>query len=153
MSTSMNPSAAFAAPAAPAAPAAEVSVFRLYALRAGYLLLVVGLGSEIWPAMIHHTKPWTLMHGVANSMLAAISALAVLGLRYPLKMLPLLFFELMWKAVWLTAIALPLWSAGHMDADTASTVHDCLVGVVFLIVIPWSYVVANYVKKPGDRWR
>jgi hypothetical protein len=27
------------------------------------------------------------------------------------------------------------------------------VGVVFLILIPWSYVVANYGKKPGDRWR
>ena len=151
MSTHMNPSA-FAAPAS-IAPAAEVSTFRLYALRAGYLLLVVGLGSQIWPAMIHHTKPWDLMHGVASSMLAAISALAVLGIRYPLRMLPLLFFELLWKAVWLIAIALPLWSAGHMDADTASTVRDCLVVIVFPIVIPWSYVAANYGKKPGDRWR
>jgi hypothetical protein len=146
MSAPLNPPASIA-------PAADVPAFRLYALRAGYLLLVVGLGSEIWPAMLHHTKPWDLMHGVANSMLAAISALAVLGIRYPLKMLPLLFFELMWKAVWLIAIALPLWSAGHMDANTASTVQDCLVGVVFLIVIPWSYVVANYGKRPGDRWR
>ena len=25
--------------------------------------------------------------------------------------------------------------------------------VVDLIVIPWPYVIANYVKKPGDRWR
>jgi hypothetical protein len=131
----------------------EVSALRLYALRAGYLLLVLGLGSQIWPAMIHHVKPWDLMHGVASSMLAAMSALAVLGLRYPLQMLPLLFFELMWKAIWLIAIALPLWSAGHMDADTASTVRDCLVVIVFPIVIPWSYVFANYGKKPGDRWR
>ena len=131
----------------------EVSALRLYALRAGYLLLVLGLGSQIWPAMIHHAKPWDLMHGVASSMLAAMSALAVLGLRYPLQMLPLLFFELMWKAIWLIAIALPLWSAGHMDADTASTVRDCLVVIVFPIVIPWSYVFANYGKKPGDRWR
>jgi hypothetical protein len=151
MSTHMNPSAAFAAPAA--TPIVDVPVFRLYALRAGYLLLVVGLGSQIWPAMIHHTKPWDLMHGVACSMLAALSALAVLGLRYPLRMLPLLFFELMWKAIWLIAIALPLWSAGHMDANTASTVQDCLVGTVFLIVIPWRYVLANYLGKPGDGWR
>ena len=75
----------------------EVSALRLYALRAGYLLLVLGLGSQIWPAMIHHAMPWDLMHGVASSMLAAMSALAVLGLRYPLQMLPLLFFELMWR--------------------------------------------------------
>jgi hypothetical protein len=152
MSTHMNASAAFAAPAS-IAPIAEVSAFRLYALRAGYLLLVVGLGSQIWPAMIHHTKPWDLMQGVANSMLAAMSALAVLGIRYPLRMLPLLFFELLWKAIWLIAIALPLWSAGHMDTDTVATVQACLMAVVFPIVIPWSYVFANFGKKPGDRWR
>jgi hypothetical protein len=150
MSTHMNPSAAFAAPAP---VAGEVPVFRLYALRAGYLLLVVGLGSQIWPAMIHHAKPWDLMQGVANSMLAAMSALAVLGLRYPLRMLPLLFFELLWKTIWLIAIALPLWSAGQMDADTVATVQACLVAIVFPIVIPWRYVLENYLRKPGDRWR
>src|SRR5476651_2624137 len=131
----------------------EVSLFRLYLMRALYLLIVVGLAFDIWPQFIQHAKPLTLWHGVGISLLTALSVLAVLGLRYPLKMLPLLFFELVWKAIWLIAIALPLWSAGHMDADTASTVQDCLVGVVFLIVIPWPYVVANYGKKPGDRWR
>jgi hypothetical protein len=150
MSTHMNASAAFAAPAP---VAGEVSVVRLYALRAGYLLLVVGLGSQIWPAMIHHARLWDLMQGVASSMLAAMSALAVLGLRYPLRMLPLLFFELLWKAIWLIAIALPLWSAGQMDADTVATVQACLVAVVFPIVIPWRYVWENYLKTPGDRWR
>ena len=25
--------------------------------------------------------------------------------------------------------------------------------VLCLIVIPWPYVLANYVKRPGDRWR
>ena len=93
------------------------------------------------------------MHGVAASMLAAMSALAVLGLRYPLRMLPLLFFELLWKTIWLIAIALPLWSAGQMDADTAETVRECLVVVVFPIVIPWRFVLENYLRKPGDRWR
>ncbi len=134
--------------------ATEVSLFRLYALRATYLLLVVGLGSIIWPAIIHHPNAWTLMHGVACSLLAAVTALAVLGLRYPLKMLPLLFFELVWKSIWLIAIALPLWSAHHIDADTAETVRDCLMGIVlFPLVIPWRYVLASYMRTPGDRWR
>jgi hypothetical protein len=148
MSTSLNPTAAFAAPRA----VNDVSLLRLYALRAGYLLLVVGLGSEIWPAILHHAKPWDLMHGVADCMLGALTAAALLGLRYPLQMLPLLFFETLWKAIWLTVVALPLWSAGQLDADTAETARDCLVGIVFPIIIPWSYVFANYVKKPGDRW-
>ena len=107
----------------------------------------------IWPGIIHHEKPWTLMQGVVHCMLAAMSALAILGLRYPLQMLPLLFFEVVWKLLWLIVVALPLWSAHQMDADTLETANDCLLVVVFLIVIPWPYVFANYVMKPGDRWR
>ncbi|HMD86918.1 MAG TPA: hypothetical protein VKO18_19690 [Terriglobia bacterium] len=132
----------------------EVSTFRLYLMRAMYLLIFVGLGSEVWPGIIHHAKPWDLMHGVACSLLAALSALMALGIRYPLQMLPLLLFELLWKAIWLLAVALPLWSAHQLDPDTMETVKACLMGIVLCpIVIPWPYVLANYVKKPGDRWR
>jgi hypothetical protein len=131
----------------------ELSLLRLYALRAGYLLLVAGLGPMIWPGIIHHDKPWGLMQGVVHCMLAALSALAVLGLRYPLRMLPLLFFELAWKTIWLIVVAFPLWSTHRMDADTLETANECLMAVVFLAVIPWPYVVAHYVMKPGDRWR
>jgi peptidoglycan/LPS O-acetylase OafA/YrhL len=29
-----------------------------------------------------------------------------------------------------------------------------LIGIALdIVVIPWSYVFANYVRKPGDRWR
>ena len=131
----------------------QVSLLRLYALRATYLLIVVGLGIEIWPGIIHHEKPWGLMQGVVNCVLAAVSILSFLGLRYPLQMLPLLLFELVWKTIWLLVVALPLWSAGQMDAGTSETAKACLMGAIFLVVIPWSYVFANYLLKPGDRWR
>jgi len=131
----------------------RISLLRLYALRAGYLLLVVGLGLTIWPGMIHHERPWTLMQGVVRCMLAAMSALALLGLRYPIQMLPLLFFELAWKSIWLIVVAYPLWSAHRMDPDTLETAYECLIAVVFVIVIPWPYVVAHYLTAPGDRWR
>jgi hypothetical protein len=131
----------------------DVSLVRLYLLRASYLLLVVGLGVQLWPSMIHH-GPWTLWQGVGKSFLTAMSVLAILGLRYPLKMLPLLFFELTWKAIWLLAIPLPMWLAHTpIDADTADTVQACAWAVIFLIAIPWRYVAAIYVLQPGDRWR
>jgi hypothetical protein len=131
----------------------QVSLPRLYALRAGYLLLVVGLGLTVWPGVIHHEQPWTLMQGVVHCMLAAMSALAILGLRYPLRMLPLLFFELVWKSIWLIVVALPLWSAHQTDAGALETANECLIAAVFLIIIPWRYVAANYLTAPGDRWR
>jgi hypothetical protein len=131
----------------------QVSLIRLYALRASYLLIVVGLGITVWPGLIHHDKPWGLMFGVVQCVLAAVSLLALLGLRYPLQMLPLLFFELVWKSIWLLVVAVPLWSAHSMDANTAETAFACLMGVIFPIVIPWRFVIANYVAKPEDRWR
>jgi len=131
----------------------QISVWRLHALRAGYLLLVVGLGLVVWPGIIHHDKPWGLMQGVVHCMLAAMSALAILGLRYPLQMLPLLFFEVVWKAIWLIVVALPLWSGHLMDADTQETAIECLMAVIFLVVIPWPYVWANFIMRPADPWR
>ena len=74
----------------------QVSLPRLYALRAAYLLMSVGLGLTIWPGILHPEKPWPLMYGVVQCVLAAVSLLALLGLRHPLKMLPILMFEMIW---------------------------------------------------------
>ena len=128
-----------------------VALWRLYLLRAGYLLIAVGMGMQIVPAFLHH-GPWTLSHGVMNAMLLALVLGSVLGLRYPLKMLPLLFWEIMWKATWLLAVALPAWQSGKMDADTWDTTFACLMAAMFLIVIPWDYVWRNFVAAKGDGW-
>jgi hypothetical protein len=130
----------------------EVSLFRLYALRAGYLLIAVGLTATVWPIVINHSPQWPLMNSVACSMLAAVSVLAAVGIRYPLQMLPVLLFEIVWKSIWLIAVALPLWSANQIDARTWETVRDCLFGAILIPLIPWRYVISQYVTKPGDRW-
>jgi hypothetical protein len=129
------------------------SPLRLNLLRAGYLLLALGMGSQIWPTLLHHPAPWEIMHGVAAAMLGALTALALVGLRYPVQMLPLLFFELGWKTIWLTVIALPLWLAHRLDAASAETAGECLVVAVFLAVIPWDYVWGAYVRRPAEPWR
>jgi hypothetical protein len=131
----------------------ELSTFRLTLLRAAYLLLVVGLGITIWPSILDPSQGWSLMGGVVTCMLGAMSALALVGLRYPLKMLPLLFFEVTWKTIWLLRVALPLWFSGRLDAATTETVYECLLIVVFPFLIPWDYIVATYVRKSGDPWR
>ncbi|MEO8672411.1 MAG: hypothetical protein ABI411_13930 [Tahibacter sp.] len=130
-----------------------VSMFRLYLLRAVYLLVVVGLGLMIWPLIIQHTGSWQLMPGVVKCMLGAFSLLALLGIRYPLQMLPILFWELGWKLIWLIRVALPAWSSGTMDDATAETLFECAFVVIIPIAIPWRYVMANYVRKAGDPWR
>lgn len=117
-----------------------IGPLRLTALRAGYALMVIGLGLTVWPKVIGLAEPSSLMSGVVRSMLAAMSALAVVGLWRPLRMLPLLLFEVAWKAIWLLSVAWPLSASGRMDAAVQETVWECLLAVVFLAVIPWDYV-------------
>ena len=132
---------------------AEVSLIRLYLLRAAYLMIALFLGSSIWPGIIQHTTEWPHMSGVARCLLAALGLMAALGVRYPMQMLPLLLFEMAWKAIWLLAVGLPLWRAGRLDAANLQTFQDCAFGVVLMaVVIPWPYVLAKYVRRPGDRW-
>ena len=93
------------------------------------------------------------MDSVVGSVLAAVTLLAVLGLRYPLAMLPLLFFEFLWKSIWVLQFGLPLWSAHHLDPNTAETLIACLMGVVLVpLVTPWGYVLKHYLKAPGNQW-
>lgn len=142
-----------AAPAAPPreSPAdGEVSLFRLYVLRAMYLLLVVGLGAMIVPEVLSHEPA---SRGVIPSLLGAVWALAFLGLRYPLAMLPLLLFELAWKAIWMIAYGLPQWSSGQRPPTFDEDFVNVAYGAVLLLVIPWGYVWRHYVRRPGARWR
>ena len=107
----------------------------------------------IWPGILSPPEGLSQMAGVVRSVLGAVALLAALGIRYPLKMLPVLLFELIWKCIWVLAFGLPLWSAQQLDPGTRQTLHDCLFGiVVVLIVTPWGYVFRHYVKAPGERW-
>ena len=135
------------------AAVSEVSLFRLYTLRLCYLILAAGLGVYVWPVVISHTSDVAIAAGVRLALLAGLGATAVLGLRYPLQMLPLLLFEVVWKAIYLIAFAAPLWSAHKINAAAAEDINAVWMVVIFLPLIPWRYVFAHYVFKRGDRWR
>jgi hypothetical protein len=130
----------------------EVSTLRLYLLRAMYLILAVGLGINIWPGIL---APGNASHmgSVVRSMLGALALMALWGLRYPVKMLPLLLFELTWKVIWVVAFGLAPWLGGGLDAARQETLFECLMGVVLVpLVVPWGYVFREYIKTPGDHW-
>lgn len=131
----------------------EVSLFRLYTLRVAYFVMAAGLGVFIWPDVIHHTNEFASMRGIQVALLAGLGATAALGLRYPVQMLPVLLFELTWKAIYLIAFAWPLWSAHQINAATAEDIKSVLMVVIFIPLIPWRYVFVHYVLQRGDRWK
>jgi hypothetical protein len=131
----------------------DVSILRLHLLRAAYLLILVGMGSQIWPLLLDPPAGVEHFRSVVWSFLGALTLLCVLGIRYPLQMLPLLLFELTWKAIWLLAIGIPRRMAGPLQGQFADTWTACVFGIVVVtLVMPWGYVVARYLRQPGDRW-
>jgi hypothetical protein len=129
----------------------EVSLPRLYMLRATYLVLVIGLGTMIVPVLFEHEP---MARGVIPSLLGGVWLLAFVGLRYPLQMLPLLLFEFAWKTIWLIAFGLRQWFSGQLPPTFADDFGAIVAGVVLMpIVIPWGYVYRRYIKQQGNRWR
>ena len=136
---------------APASVESDVSLVRLYVLRAMYLVLAIGGGIAFLPQLIGHSST---ARGVIPSMLAGMWLLACFGLRYPLQMLPILLFELAWKTIWLVDYGLPQWRAGVNTPVFKEDFKAIALGpVIFILVIPWGYVYRHYLKKPGARWR
>ncbi len=110
----------------------DVSTLRLYLLRAMYAFMAVGLTMFRWPEIVNPPPGTSNSGSVVGIVLGAMSLLAVLGIRYPLKMLPLLFFELLWKVMWVLGWGLPLWLGQQLGPESRETLVSCLVGVVLV---------------------
>lgn len=136
-----------------AATKPELPLWRLYTLRLSYLILAGGLAAFVWPSVIVHTNEFAMSAGIRVSLLAGIGLVAALGLRYPVQMIPLLLFELTWKAIYMVFFALPLWQAHQITNAVAENISSVSVVVIFIPLIPWGYVFRNYILKRGERWK
>jgi hypothetical protein len=121
------------------------------------VFMVVGLAIFKMAPAILHPENLSPQDSVVVSLLGGFALLAVVGIRYPIKMLPLLFFEFVWKVIWVVAFGLPLLLSGHLDPTVSfggtETLINCLLGIVLVpIVVPWGYVFQHYLKAPGARW-
>lgn len=132
----------------------DAPLWRLHLLRATYLLIAVGLGLSFGPLLLAPSVEWAQRKGDTAALLGGLACLCLLGVRYPLQMLPLLMFELVWKAIWLLAIGWPLWRAGAVTPAVHESALAVAVGVVLmLLVLPWRHVWHHYVAKAAECWR
>ena len=129
----------------------EVSLARLYVLRANYLVwAVAGLFLAVPPLI--GADPGA--RGMVDSMFGGLWVMGILGVRYPLQMLPIFLFEFAWKTIWLLAFGLPQWLAGTGSARLEEDLISIGNGpILFGLVIPWGYVWRRYVRAPAERWR
>jgi hypothetical protein len=130
-----------------------LSTRRLNLLRLGYAFIGVGIALTRWPSLVLDARSLSVMEGVVLSMLTAMSLLTFLGLRYPVRLLPVLLFEVAWKLIWIAAVAVPRMVSGDLTGRAGEVFVNCCFVVVVLAVIPWRYVWERYVAAPGDPWR
>ena len=115
---------------------------------AGFL----GLGIIVMPEVIRTKLPWPVAEptafGVVGSIYVACGLLAILGLRSPLKFVPLLLLQLFYKSVWFIGVALPLCVSGVFPSyalPMAIIFATFIVGD--LIAIPFSYIFAKEPRR------
>ena len=130
----------------------EISRARRIALRALYLFIVTGMAIYMWPDILAPNTHWKPLQGQANCMLAAFSMMCLLGLRYPVQMLPVLLWEVTWKTMWLVLVPLPQWWAGHVDDAIKPAIFAISMVVLVYAAIPWRQVFAAYVTNPAEAW-
>lgn len=132
---------------------ADLPLWRLNLMRVGYAVMGVGLAMVKWPVVIGYDRSMPLFEGVVAVLLTAMSLLAFLGLRYPVRLLPILLFESLWKLIWLAVVALPAGLAGDVDAATRELIVNCSLVLIIVAVVPWRHVWQRYVVAKGDPWR
>ncbi|GAA1530972.1 hypothetical protein [Kribbella lupini] len=128
----------------------ELATWRLHLMRCGYAFMGVGIAVVKWPVLVQDARSLPVMDSVVACVLTAMSLLAFLGLRHPTRMLPILLLEVGWKVIWVSAVAVPQWIAGDLNAEARGVLFRCAFVVVILAVIPWRYAWRRYARTTGD---
>ena len=85
-----------------------------------------------------------VMFGITGSVYLAFGILSILGLRSPLKFLPVLLLQLGYKVIWFAGVILPLLFSGSFPVYGISMVIIFAIFIIGdLIAIPFSYVFAE----------
>jgi len=115
---------------------------------AGFL----GVGIIVMPEMIKTKFPWPVEEptafGIVGSVYVAFGLLSILGLRSPLKFVPVLLMQLFYKSVWCIGVLVPLLVTGNFPSYAIPMVIIFVTYIIGdLIAIPFSYIFAKESKQ------
>lgn len=115
-------------------------------IRVMYIYTIIGAGlaglfiifvPDLMMSMFQLPAQEPIMFGVAGSVYIAFALCSFLGLRSPLKFLPILMLQLVYKTIWLFSIIIPLTVKGSFQA------YMILPAVVYL-----TYVIGDLIAIP-----
>ncbi len=126
-----------------------VRPIHIWGLRLFYLLMLLFVAPTAWRVLLSHEGEWAPLSAVAWAVWATYPSLALFGLFQPLRWLPLLFFTVGYKSIWLAFVAVPLWSAGTMAGSSAQPIAESFLALPLLVLaIPWGYAWRAFVVGP-----
>jgi hypothetical protein len=127
-----------------------VPPINIYLLRVLFTLMFLFLGFDSWSHILRHTGPWDPANSAAWFMWGSCAIIAFIGIIRPLKMLPIVLFEIVYKTAWLLMIALPLCQRNELAGTPAEGMANNFMLVILPIVaMPWRYFFRTYiVGKP-----
>ena len=108
----------------------------------------LGLGMIVVPEMIKLMFSWPVEEpialGIVASVYVAFGLLSILGLRSPLKFVPVLVLQLCYKSVWFIGVILPLLLTSQFPGYAIPIVIIFATYIIGdLIAIPFTYVFAK----------
>ena|ERR1700730_5644400 len=118
----------------------------IYLLRILFTLMFLFVSYDSWKHIFNHTGPWDNFNAAAWCMWGSYSAISIIGIVRPLKMLPIVLFEVIYKLVWLAIVAYPLWVKNELIGSPAEGMTRVFLWVVIPIVaMPWRYFFLTYI--------
>lgn len=118
----------------------------IYLLRLLFALMFFLLTPESWGHILSHQGSWNNANAAAWCMWGSYSAISFIGIRYPLKMLPIVLFEIVYKTAWLLIVAYPLWQRGELAGSPAEGMARVFIWVFFpILAMPWRYLFRNFI--------
>ena len=122
--------------------------WRLYSLRALFFLNFISLAFDNWSTILFPDSQMDVLTGVSISFWAAFSLLNLLGVRFPLKFLPILLLQLLYKSAWILGTYYPAWSTENLDEHLQSFFWVCVAGIALnLLILPWKYIYQEYLRS------
>lgn len=118
----------------------------IYLLRVLFTLMFVFLTYDSWSHIINHKGPWEVANTAAWCMWGSYSVISFIGILRPLKMLPIILFEIIYKTTMLIIVSYPLYVKNELIGSPAEGMTRMFVWVVFsIIIMPWGYFFRNFI--------
>jgi len=123
-----------------------VPPINIYLLRLLYTLMFLFLSLDAWAHVLNHKGNWESTNATAWCLWLGYGAISWIGIIKPLKMLPIVLLEIVYKTAWLIIVAYPLWTKNELvGSPVEGTTNVYMLVILPIVAMPWPYFFRTYI--------